>query len=222
MLFRSAATAHDLNALNVFGVNGKVEQVMRGMGRAPTYAVYPKGHLLKRPASDGQVGLGTERSPLSRIHTGYAFQETVNRRLCCSGQKCWPEGLKAAWKAFRFVGEAGLDHGFGDDEGVLRSAGRGQEQQEKGEWDVGLHAGRIGTTSLRKDVHDWTVLAWGCGQRNTLTPAGSGTGCAEAAIIDLNLEIDEAWPVKSGVRWCNDVGVTSSKSWWWHQVAPPA
>ena len=52
------------------------------------------------------------------------------------------------------------------------------------------------------------------GQRNTFTPAGSGMGCAEAAIIVRNLAIAVGWPVKSGVRWCREVGVMSNKSWW--------
>ena len=36
-----------------------------------------------------------------------------------------------------------------------------EEGQEKDEWDVGLHTGRFGTTSLRKDEDDWAVLSPG-------------------------------------------------------------
>ena len=65
----------------------------------------------------------------------------------------------------------------------------------------------LGTNGTNPMLEYW-------GQRNTYTPAGSGTGCAEARIIDRNLAIEEACPVKSGVRWCREVGVMSNKSWW--------
>ncbi len=60
----TATSADHLDLLDVLGVNGEVEKVMRRVWGTPPNAIDPQCHLFKGSSSEGQVSLGTERAAL--------------------------------------------------------------------------------------------------------------------------------------------------------------
>ena len=70
-----------MNALDVFWIDGQVEQVVAGVGGTPADAIHPEGDLLKGAAPNAEVGLGTPWAALAGVHTGNAFEQAVQGRL---------------------------------------------------------------------------------------------------------------------------------------------
>ena len=108
--------------------------------RAPPDAVDPEGHLLKRAATDAEVGLGAPGTALSSVDARHGLQQAIQRGLGGTGDSLRIEGHEVAGRRGLRLCEGGLDHGFGDGQGVLAECGGEWGKQKQGEGGPDRHA----------------------------------------------------------------------------------
>ena len=139
----ATSSADHLDALDVFRVDGQVEQVVGRVWGTPTDAVHPEGDLFEGSTPDAEVSLNTPRAALAGIDAGHGLEQPIQGGLGGPGQHFRVQRHEVAGGGGLRFRERGLDHRFGYGQGVLAKGGEERSKQKQGEGSPGRHAGQL-------------------------------------------------------------------------------